>query len=835
MGGSLVTAYALWASRRRDQPLLRCERVAASIKKVVPVSAIASEGSVLTRLARLCYRYRFVVLAGWALVFVAGIALGGAVTERLSGGRGSNGWESVRGYRVLGDNAQYGTRLAAIIDNVPATDPTLIEVVTRVRTDLLARPDVGRVLDPYGPALGAAARALVATNGRAVMMTVDLKRGLDDAARDRAIGEVETVLRGMVGAAPGAVPGATVTVGGDRLLQDEVNQQTSKDTQLGEAVALPLTLIVMVLIFGGFLAAGVPLIGALVAISGGLLSLYGFSEFMDLEPSVLSVTTVLGLGLAIDYSLLMVSRFREERAAGLTAAEAIERTAATAGRTIVFSACIVGISISGLFVFPSPIFRAIAAAGSSVVAVSLLIALTLTPALLGLLHRRIKIPPPPPGKHRGRRPVTGADHRASAPRPEPAVEVASGPAPNEGFFATLARAVQRRAIAVTIVVGVILVGAGVPFLGVNFQNSSAGLLPASFESRRFADLAAERFVGQREPEVTVVAQIPTAELQRWAEDLADDQSTARWVDQVGRAQQLGDRSVISVVPTGPSDDPGTAALVERMRAQRPSADALVTGDAAALIDFQDEIVGYAPWALGVVALAVFVLLFLMTGSVLVPIKALVMNSLSLTASFGALVLVFQEGWGSDLLGFESTGGLELWVPVIVFAFAFGLSMDYEVFLLARIKELYDTGMSNDDAVRIGLQRSGRIITSAALLVFIVFAGFAAGKMLGIKELGMAMAIAVAVDATLVRCLLVPATMTLLGRANWWAPAPLRQLHQLIGVREAVDAPVSPAPGPAAAPEAAAPGPTAPEPAAPGPAPGVDHGDSYGISVSIRTE
>jgi len=214
----------------------------------------------------------------------------------------------------------------------------------------------------------------------------------------------------------------------------------------------------------------------------------------------------------------------------------------------------------------------------------------------------------------------------------------------------------------------------------------------------------------------------------------------------------------------------------------------VTGNAAFLVDFKHEIATRMPAAIAVIAVVTFVLLFAMTGSVLVPIKALVMNVLSLGASFGALVLVFQQGHLSGLLGFDSPGALETWVPVIVFAFAFGLSMDYEVFLLSRIKELYDAGVPNDRAVVLGLQRSGRIITSAALLVVIVFAGFGAGQMLGIKQMGLALALAVFVDATLVRCLLVPATMTLLGDRNWWAPAPLRRLHDRFGIRESAAAP-----------------------------------------------
>jgi RND superfamily putative drug exporter len=240
---------------------------------------------------------------------------------------------------------------------------------------------------------------------------------------------------------------------------------------------------------------------------------------------------------------------------------------------------------------------------------------------------------------------------------------------------------------------------------------------------------------------------------------------------------------VDITPTGSSQGDAAQRLVHVLREHRPPYQSWVTGDAAVLIDFSGSLADRLPWALGVIAVALFVLLFLMTGSVLVPIKALVMNTISLGATFGALVWVFQQGHLENALGFTSTGAIETWVPVIVFAFAFGVSMDYEVFLLARIKEQYDAGSRNDEAVRLGLQRSGRIITSAALLIVIVFCGFAAGRMLGIKEMGFALAIAVVVDATLVRCLLVPATMTLLGDLNWWAPAPLRRLHARFGMSE----------------------------------------------------
>ena len=246
-------------------------------------------------------------------------------------------------------------------------------------------------------------------------------------------------------------------------------------------------------------------------------------------------------------------------------------------------------------------------------------------------------------------------------------------------------------------------------------------------------------------------------------------------------------SVIDVMPAGATQSAAAQDLVRALRADRPGYRTFVTGSAAFLIDFRGQIATRLPWALLLIGLATFVLLFLMTGSVVVPLKALVMNALSLGATFGALVWVFQQGHLSGLLGFEAFGAIEAWVPVVVFVFAFGLSMDYEVFLLSRIKEGYDRTGDSDAAVASGLQRSGRIITSATLLVMIVFLGFALGQNLGIKQMGLALAVAVAVDATVVRCLLVPATMTLLGDKNWWAPRPLRRLHDRYGLREAPDA------------------------------------------------
>jgi RND superfamily putative drug exporter len=376
--------------------------------------------------------------------------------------------------------------------------------------------------------------------------------------------------------------------------------------------------------------------------------------------------------------------------------------------------------------------------------------LTLVPALLAVWGRKIK--------------------------PEPRAQA------GDGAFGKLARRVQRHPILFGLAASAALVAAGIPFLTANYAQDDPRTLPTSFESRSVADTLAAQFPGEQANPIMVIG-----------DRSADDSAVSDYADKV-RAMPgvasvvVGDPlpsgiSVTYVVARAPGQSAAAQNIVASLRAERPSYPTYVTGRAAILMDFKGHIAERLPWALTWIALATFLLLFLMTGSILVPIKALVMNILSLGATFGALVWIFQDGHLSGVLGFDSFGAIEVWVPIVVFVFAFGLSMDYEVFLLSRIKECYDECGDSDRAVANGLQRSGRIITSAAGLVMIVFLGFALGQNLGIKQMGLSLAIAVAVDATLVRCVLVPATMTLLGRANWWAPAPLRRLHDRFGISE----------------------------------------------------
>ena len=516
----------------------------------------------------------------------------------------------------------------------------------------------------------------------------------------------------------------------------------------------------MVVVFGGFLAAGFPVIGAVASIAGALATLLGFSYLLDLDATVVNVVTVLALGLCIDYGLLVVSRFREElRAllrgapvAELTDEQVVDATATTmdrAGRTVVFSALTVAISLAGLMVLQIQFIRAVSAAGVSVVLVALAVALTLIPALCALGARRLL--------RRG-----------------------TETAPDTGVFSRLAEVVHRVPwLVITLVAGLLVVLA-LPALRMQLTESGPELLPRGTPERTFYEDFREGYPLLAGAEVLVVTTAPADQVEAWAAT-AGDRPGVESVDPVNHLEHGVSTVGFQTGDNGTGEN--SRALVDSLRTDRPPFDAKVVGQASGLLDFRATVAERAWWAIGLVVLATLVLLFLMTGSVVIPVKALVMNVLSLGAALGVTVWIFEDGHLEDLLRFSSTGGLENTIPLLVLAFGFGLSMDYEVFLLSRIVELHEQGHDTRTAVTLGLQRSGRIITSAALLMVIVFSGFAAGDLLIMKQMGVALVLAIAIDATLVRMLLVPATMSVLGSANWWAPAPLRRLHERWGITE----------------------------------------------------
>lgn len=703
-------------------------------------------------LGRTVYARRRLVLAIWALLLVAGALLGGTVTDRLRTDQvASDRLEATRVFDRVEELVGNGGQIVAVIDGADVEVPTVRASVLAAADDLRSMPDVVHVVDHYGTG----SEELVSHDRQASMIAVTVEPGLDDDREHELAEAISTRLR--------AIDAPEVRIGGSLVLAEQFMEATERDLLRGHAVALPIALIAMVVIFGGVIAAGLPLAIAVVAVSVTTLVLLGITFLTDVGIDAMHVVAMLGIGLSIDYGLLVVSRFREERAAGLAIGEAVERTVATAGMTVAFSGLTVAVALSGMFAFGEPTFTAFALAGIGVVLVALAAGTTLLPALIAVAGRRIKPARP-----------TVNDH---------------------GYFFRLSRLVQRRPVPVVVVVGGLLAMLALPFLGARFAMPDARSLPRSAESRQVAVTLSDRFPAHGADPITVVADVA-----------ADSPAAAGYLDDLAglpgvasvsiRPGTPADVLVVDVVPDGPGQDAAAQELLRTVRSMDPGFDAEAGGTVGFLVDFKTSIAERLPIALAVIGTATFVLLFLMTGSVLIPIKAIVMNLLSLGASFGALVWVFQDGNLSGLLGFEPVGSIDLIMPVLVFIFAFGLSMDYEVFLLARIKEIHDATGDNDLAVSLGLQRTGKIITSAAFLLVVVFGGFAAGEVLSIKQLGLGLALAVIVDATVVRTLLVPATMKLLGERNWWAPAPLRRLHARIGLHEPTSSPSRPAPVPA---------------------------------------
>jgi RND superfamily putative drug exporter len=714
---------------------------------------------VFASLGRFVYRRRVPVALAWVLVLGVGIGVGGEVFGRLGTGSGlRDDAESVVVADLLGRVAGGGSGITGLVDGRPAADPAFQAEIAAAVDDLEATPGVGRVTSPWVD--GREVPGLVAADGGAVLVRVELEAGLWGGDHQQAVERVGERLR--------AVDAPRVLVGGEERAREEFQERAQEDLERGETLALPVMLVLLFLVFRGVVAAVTPLLVAIVAVAGALLILLGVSEVADISAYSVNVVTMLGLGLAVDYSLLVVSRFREERAAGLDLPAAIERTLATAGRTVAFSGLTVAAALGGLLAFAEPFLRSLAWGGIGVVLVAMVAAVTLVPALLGLWGRRIK-----PSRVRG-----SGGLKPSPPEGQPS---------DHGVFYRLSRLVQRYASVIVVLVAALLVLLALPFRHARLQNSGLESLPRSSESRQLFETVRARFQdGGTDPVVVVVESAPGSPLvAAYLDRIGELGGVARVETRPGTPPQL---TVLDVVPEGTSEGPVATGLVERIRAlERPVA-AGVTGSAAFLVDYRDSLTSRLPYALGLIGLATFALLFLMTGSVVVPVKAIVMNVLSLGASFGALVWVFQDGHLSGLLGFDPPGMVDITVPVLIFVFAFGLSMDYEVFLLSRIKEAWDQTGDNDRAVALGLQRTGRIVTSAAALIVIVFLGFAAGELLTIKEVGLGMAIAVVLDATVVRMLLVPATMKLMGRWNWWAPPSLRRLHDRFGLAEPPPAP-----------------------------------------------
>jgi len=703
--------------------------------------------SVIGRVGRWCFRHRTWVLLIWAFAVAAGIVSTGPLFGRLADSRLPKGVESVAASDVIAQGNNSSGTVIAVVDGIDPADERVRAAVLAAAPQVMAIDGVKSVVSPYGP-LTPPAR-MVSTDGRAVIVVVTLKT-LDQSARDRAARATVDALHRMREDLPA---GAIVEVGGAPVLSLQNRTAVKQDLSRAEIVSLPATLLVLVVIFGGLAAASLPVLTAAVSVAAAMVVMLGFSTVTSVDQDGVTVVTLLGLGLSVDYGLLLVARYREELRGGWSQDVAIARAWATAGRTIAFSALTVAAALSGLLMFDMPSLTALGAAGVSIAIVAMVASLTFTAGLIGLFRRWIR-----PAKTRS------AD---------------------SGFFIRLSRLVQRRPALVALGTAAALIVAGAPLYDSGMRLPGLEGVPRSIEAARVADTLADRFDRPPAAAITVVARTDPAQLQAWAQRWAGDPSIAR----VRPAEQLGSAGASTAASVGFDviGDPQGAearALVAAMRAHRPpGVESWVTGDAAMLSDLMRIIGDGLPWAIGVTVLAMVALLFAMTGSLVVPVKAVLANVISLGATFGVLTAVFRDGFASDLLDTLTVGALNPFVVVLVFAFAFGLSMDYEVFLLGRVKEYVDAGMDTDAAVSRGLQRTGRVITSAALLMVIVFACFAAARIGNIEQIGLGLAVAVLIDATVVRCLLVPATMTLLGRWNWWAPRWLSRVHARVGLRE----------------------------------------------------
>ncbi len=730
-------------------------------------------------------RHPWITVAAWLVLTIVGFSFavlglrGDGLFDRVTTGAPLvPGSDSKRAADILSDERILGPRITLLVEGVDARDPDLVAAMADINRDLEAIPDAQPPVDPYVIPEGLddpRAAAMIAADGRGFVAYVDVDAGLGDQEGATAHTVAER-LRDVPSELRAEVPSAARAEGivsSNALIVSEITDQVRADLETGEVFSLPVALLVMVIVFGGFLAAGMPMFGAFASIGAGLGALLGITYVMDVDASVVNVVTVLGLGLSIDYGLLVVSRYREELhrlvAAGADPPAAVRtggdgvvdaalvRTMSTAGRTITFSALTVAIAISGLLVFRPPILRSIGAGALAVVLIAFLTALTLVPAVLHLTGRRLARP----------------SRLAGVPGIRRMLARTADVQSDDGALARLAAWVQRRPWPVLIGTSAILLVLAAPVLSLQMRNTGLDLLPRDSDQRAFVTALGEQYPAMRWPQIEIVAKADPATAQAWSAAL----NGLDHVEQVDAPQQTGEYVAIGVHTDSPdAGGPEAVALVHEIRGLQPDFQMWVGGQAAGQIDFLDALAQRVWWAVAIVVVAVLALLFLMTGSVVIPIKTLLTNALSLCASLGVLVWAFQFGHLQGVLGFTPVGGIETYVVALFVAFSFGLAMDYEVFLLARVKELHDSGLSNDDAIRIGLQRSGRIITSAAAIIIVVFAGFMLGELLVIKEVGFALAVAVAIDATIVRLLLVPATMTLLGNVNWWAPKPLRRLY-----------------------------------------------------------
>src|SRR5215475_3171468 len=712
---------------------------------------------------------RFVARRAWVLLAISGVAmvamllLGvGAFGKLKSGGFNDPAAQSTRAQQLIDSRFGGESNLALLVTaHTGSVDATSIASAGRaVTTRLAAEPNVSDVVSYWSTH----APALRSTDGRQAVVLAHID-GSDDQVLERA--------KALIPRYAGSDGPITVTAGGEAGANVDVTSQVTHSLAIAEAIAVPVTMLLLVLAFGSVVAALLPLTIGGLAILGTFAELFVLGSVTDVSVFAINLTTALGLGLGIDYALFMVSRFREELAGGRPTHEAVARTIATAGRTIVFSAATVAAALAAMLVFPLYFLRSFAYAGIGVVAIAAISALVVAPSLMAVLGTRVNA---------GRLPWSRAVRGAASP-----------------WWGRLAGAVMRRPGRAALPVIALLALLAIPLGGVHFGTPDPGVLRSSAPSREVNDALIARFPGNVSSSIDVVTDghASSDSLAGYATKLSQLPGVVTVVSSTGTyasGSQTGagdptlgrpDAERVTVIS---DDTPKSAAAQQLVRTVRdvpgPSGvTTLVGGEDAQFMDTVHAIAVRLPIAIGLVVLTTFTVLFLFTGSVIQPIRALLLGSLSLAATLGVLTWMFQDGHLASVFGFTARP-MDMAMTVLLFCITFGLSMDYEVFVVSRIKEMHDAGAAPEAAVPNGLARTGRIVSTAAGLLAVSFFAFATGTVSFLQMFGIGCGLAILIDATLVRGILVPAAMRILGRAAWYSPPPLRRLYSRIGFAEA---------------------------------------------------
>jgi uncharacterized membrane protein YdfJ with MMPL/SSD domain len=698
----------------------------------------------LERLAMLADRRGRRVVIAAVVVSIAAGALGVGVADRLDPyGADDPATESVKGADRLEQAGYRETGVVVLVEDVDVDSAAGRDRIEALTEELRADEDVAAVASFYTTG----SRDFVSRDGSSTYLAAQLAPTDDEEIQNA--GE-------RISAAIEDEPG--VTVGGGAVAQQQANEQVEQDLRTAELYAFPLLFLLSLLFFRSLVAAALPLLVGGLTIVGAMLMLTVASELGSISVFALNLVIGLGLGLAIDYSLFIVSRYREEIAKTGPGLEAMRRTMATAGRTVLFSALTVAGALASLLVFPQRFLYSMGVGGSLVALIAAAVALIVLPAILALLGTRINALAPAFLRGRAERDARRAE---------------------QGFWYRLSRLVMRFPGRIAIATTALLIALGIPFFSIQFTSIDAQVLPDSASANRVDDALRSDFPPFRDTPIQLAAIGRREEVEKLARDAARLPGVAEVRPPI---ELTGGTYAVEVLSSNPPLSEASEDVVADLRALE--GDALTAGVTAGFVDLKDSLADHVPVMLAIVVAVTLTVLFAFTGSVVLPVKQILMNLLGLSAVFGILVLIFQDGRLEGLLGYTSQGALEATQPLFLFVVAFGLSTDYGVFLLSRIKEAHDGGATDSDAVAIGLERVGRIATAAAVLFAVAIGAFVTSEMIFIKQLGLGIALAVLIDATIIRSLLVPSLMEMLGKWNWWAPKPLRQLHARLGVSEA---------------------------------------------------